>query len=141
VDFGRIDPTVLAKAASRGKAVHAACAEYNNGALDVATLPEEIQPYVQQYIAWIQAVRFEPILTECMVLSEKYSYAGTFDATGASLRADPEFGGGNFISCRCVDSNDDNVCDGGCEHPPVGLDPTKVKPPATISPIVLPACS
>jgi hypothetical protein len=74
----------------------------------------------------------------------RIEYRETLDLSGGSLLSQPFdgfFGGGNFVSCRCVDSDDDGNCDGGCVHDPIGVNPAKVKPPLEITPVASEPCS
>jgi hypothetical protein len=63
------------------------------------------------------------------------SYRSSFDATGSSLRSF-----NTQITCPCVDTNGDFVCDTGCNPAPVGLNLARA-PRATITPSVLQPCS
>jgi hypothetical protein len=63
-------------------------------------------------------------------------YRNTFDATGASLRSYQ-----NSITCPCVDTNGDNVCDTGCSPAPIGLNLARVHVAPTITPFVSQPCS
>jgi hypothetical protein len=64
------------------------------------------------------------------------SYRNSFDATGASLRSFE-----NSITCPCIDTNGDNVCDTGCSPAPIGLNPARVHVAPTITPFVSQPCS
>jgi len=73
-------------------------------------------------------------------------YAGSFSAApGSSVMADDSsVGGGNFLSCRCVDTS---PADGVCDTSPATCasaamtSGAAITPAITVTPIALPACS
>lgn len=73
--------------------------------------------------------------------ANSFSYAGTFVTNaGSSLLANDD--GGNNVSCRCVDANADSICDLPltCANALPTFNGT-VTPDATITPVMMPACS
>lgn len=77
-----VNGAVLEAARARGTAVHAACADFDRGGLDITSYPQACFPYIEAYIKFTQDTGFEPTLIECKVLSEKYGYCGTLDRVG-----------------------------------------------------------
>jgi hypothetical protein len=75
-------PEKLAAAAHRGRMVHLATEQYDNGLLDWETLDPAIAPYVQAYISWLDWVKFEPLHIEQVVYHETFRYAGRLDRVG-----------------------------------------------------------
>jgi hypothetical protein len=66
------------EAAVRGTAVHALAEEVIHGReVDV---PDHLLAHVEGYVAWLDAFKVEPILTEFQVASRQFWYAGTGDA-------------------------------------------------------------
>jgi hypothetical protein len=65
------------KAGIRGTAVHAAADQIING--HAAEVTEELYPYVDGYIRFLDAFNVEPILTERTVANRTIGYAGRFD--------------------------------------------------------------
>ncbi len=63
---------------------------------------------------------------------------GTIDLTQATLLADSN--GSNEVDCRCVDTNNDEVCDAGCAVSPTGLGSASANPAIVLVPLPLPPC-
>ncbi len=68
------------------------------------------------------------------------TYSGSLNVTGSSLLADTDAQGGTLILCRCIDTNNDGVCDRGCVQAPTGLSSATQKPTVATLPIPAPAC-
>lgn len=68
-----------------GTNVHKVCEMINNGEkINVAALSEDIRPYVNGYIKFLQTAGYTVEVSEMRVFSAKYRFAGTLDimATG-----------------------------------------------------------
>ena len=75
--YGRIDSFVLAKAASKGTAVHKAIEEYNEfGFVDAE---DEYSGYTDAYIKWHESVNPKVLASEIKVYHKLMRYAGTVD--------------------------------------------------------------
>lgn len=54
VDYSRVPPDVLERAADRGRRVHALCASYAQG-LWIPEIPEECAPYFESFTRWFDS--------------------------------------------------------------------------------------
>lgn len=66
-------------AAERGTAVHRACHYYDDGDLDEATLPDNVKPYLEQYVKALSDLKIKILANELMRYHPTYLYAGTPD--------------------------------------------------------------
>lgn len=71
---------VLEESAALGTRVHAVVESINHEPHAYQCEEEELQPYADSYREWYHANVAETVLTETRVHSDKYRYAGTFDA-------------------------------------------------------------
>jgi cysteine-rich repeat protein len=62
----------------------------------------------------------------------------TLNVAGAILTADSN--GQVALMCRCIDTNNDGVCDGGCVQAPTGIAKASVTPLPVIEPVPLGPC-
>ena len=68
------------KAANRGSMVHSLVESISKGAkIDIAGLPDEVRGYAQAFVDWFSMVKPKILLTEQVVYSLKYGYAGRLD--------------------------------------------------------------
>jgi len=74
---------ILDAKAALGTAVHLACAMHNLGVLDEDSIDPKVAPYFEQYLKFLREGGFEVVLTEHMVVSRKYRFAGCLDLWGA----------------------------------------------------------
>lgn len=77
--FDHVDPEVLARAADRGRAVHAACQFQDEGCLDLKTVSYEIDPYLA---AWEEFKKDTGVIinqNEVPKYHATLGYAGTAD--------------------------------------------------------------
>lgn len=81
-DFDRIPREVLEYKRSLGKAVHKAIELYEQQDLDLDTLDQEALPFFEAWLKFKQETGFRALLTEKIVWSAKYRYAGTLDVLG-----------------------------------------------------------
>jgi len=77
-DFSRIKPEVLAHAAARGTAVHAACAAHAQG-LWVPDLEPELTGYFQSFARWFDAMVVDVVGVELEVAHKALGYQGHLD--------------------------------------------------------------
>lgn len=75
-------PGKLAQAADRGRKVHEATEQLDNGLLDREALDPVLEPYVRAYEDWLEMTGFEPLHIERMVYHERFRYAGRLDRIG-----------------------------------------------------------
>lgn len=80
---GPPNPYYTPRAADRGTAVHAAIALDLAGELDEETLDPAVAPYLLGFRQFMLDVMPISILSEEVVFSEKYQYAGTMDWYGS----------------------------------------------------------
>jgi len=80
--FKRLDPAMVAAASERGKLVHEAVHLDNIDDLDENTVHESIEPYLRAWRRFRADRKFNPLHAETIIYSEKWNYAGTFDALG-----------------------------------------------------------
>jgi len=82
-DFSAISPERLAHAAERGRAVHRAIWLLEGGGdgsgLDQRSLHPALIPYVDGYLQYKKATRFEVVERERLVISVRYRHAGRLD--------------------------------------------------------------
>jgi len=78
-DFSMIDPVHLQWTMARGKAIHLACELYDNGNLDESTIDDEVMPYFEGWVKYIE--KEKPVFTgiERRVYSKLWQYCGTVD--------------------------------------------------------------
>ena len=73
----------------RGTAVHAVCEKLNNGEqVNVSSLDEDINRYVQGYISFLQTGLYEVTHSELRVYSPTKYYAGTVDIIAKNKKGD-----------------------------------------------------
>jgi hypothetical protein len=65
-----------------GKMVHEATEAVDLGLYNAADWPEIVWPYIDAYLAFKEAVSFEPRGVEQLLYNEAYGYCGTLDRTG-----------------------------------------------------------
>lgn len=65
-------------------------------------------------------------------------YRRSLNVTNALLKSDTS--GGTEIDCRCVDTNVDAICDGGCIQNPSGMGSATIIPAAIVVPTAMPPC-
>jgi hypothetical protein len=75
-------PDKLATAGDRGRKVHEATEQLDNGLLDREQLDPALEPYVRAYEAWLEMTGFEPLHIERIVYHERFRYAGRLDRVG-----------------------------------------------------------
>lgn len=81
-DYAMVDPEVLERAAVIGRAVHQIIADDIRGNLDEDQIDFDLLPYLDQWRAFRDTSGFVPLLSEQMVYSQRYGYAGTLDLFG-----------------------------------------------------------
>ncbi|MDP2322527.1 MAG: hypothetical protein Q8N51_00665 [Gammaproteobacteria bacterium] len=77
--FDGIPADVMETARVRGSWIHAAVDLYNRGVLDVATVSEDVKPYLANWLRFLDESRAIVTAGEMRVASRKYGYAGTLD--------------------------------------------------------------
>lgn len=82
VDYGRIDPDVLQRAADKGRAVHRMVELHAKSDLDEARLPEWLKPVLEEWLRFCSETGFVVAGSEERVYHKKYKYAGTLDLRG-----------------------------------------------------------
>lgn len=82
----RLDPERLADAANRGRLVHRAVHLYNMGDLDEDSLHQNLEPYVRGWKRFCDDHKYEPLVNETILFSERWNYAGTNDTYGTLKR-------------------------------------------------------
>lgn len=87
VDFSRVKPDILETARQRGTAVHVACALYDQGTLDYASLADESYGYLAAWILFRHQTGFEPSIIEKRLCTQFHGYAGTIDRAGSMSKA------------------------------------------------------
>lgn len=80
--YHMVDPDVLERAAEMGRAVHDLIARELSGTLDEDETAFELLPYLDMWRHFRGTSGFDPILSEQMVHSARYGYAGTLDLFG-----------------------------------------------------------
>lgn len=78
-DFSKIDPSVLARAAERGKAVHLACHYLDDDDLEWGTVSAEIAPYVRAWERFKDDTGVILNAVESPRWNATYGFAGTPD--------------------------------------------------------------
>ncbi len=81
-DWSRVDPVRLADAAHLGSCVHRMIELDVLRLLDVDALDATLRPYFDAWRDFLRVTRFNPMLSEQPLASERYSYAGTPDLYG-----------------------------------------------------------
>jgi hypothetical protein len=69
---------VTNKAKNKGTQIHAYAADLVAGH-QVTGIPDELRPYVEHYVRFIDTWQLDPILVEVVVVSYTHGYAGTLD--------------------------------------------------------------
>lgn len=82
VDYSKVPRDVLERAQLLGQAVHRATELHDNDDLDMATLSEELVPYLDAWKRFRQECDFQPITVEEKLHHPSLGYAGTSDRTG-----------------------------------------------------------
>lgn len=78
-DYSHVHPAVLERAAQRGRAVHSATHFLDDGALDVASVSDEIAPYVEAWRQFKADTRAVIVRREEPGYNKLYGYGGTPD--------------------------------------------------------------
>ena len=81
-EYRHVDHTVMDRAAALGRAVHKMIELDLRDDLDVDALDEPLHPYLRQWREFRALSGFEAILSEQIVYSARYGYAGTLDLFG-----------------------------------------------------------
>ena len=81
-DYAGIPEWILEPARDRGRAVHLVTAYDDQGVLVEDALHPYLVPYLQAWRRFRHDTKFESILIEEKVFSERYFYAGTLDRVG-----------------------------------------------------------
>jgi hypothetical protein len=81
-DFSRVDPSVLAHASMRGKAVHRAIELHEANDLDETSLHPEVRPYFDAYLRFREETEHEPIASEIPLVHPVWGYVGHPDRVG-----------------------------------------------------------
>jgi len=69
-------------AGNKGSCVHSLIEAYTKEAkIDIAGLPSEVRGYAQAFLSWQEAMKPEFLLTEQVIYSKRYGYAGRLDFT------------------------------------------------------------
>jgi hypothetical protein len=69
---------VTNKAKNRGTQVHLYAEALVQG-IEVKGVPDELRPYVENYVRFIDAWKLDPILVEVVIANYTYGFAGTLD--------------------------------------------------------------
>lgn len=77
-----VDRSVMARAAALGTAVHKLIELDIAGTLDVDGLDPQLLPYLHSWHRFLATSGFRPILSEQVVWSTRYGYAGQLDLLG-----------------------------------------------------------
>lgn len=77
-----VDPAVMQRAAALGKAVHAMIHFDCKGTLDVDSLDDVLRSYLVMWRNFRASSGFEPVLSEYVVHSRRFGYAGQIDLYG-----------------------------------------------------------
>lgn len=70
------------EAAVRGTAVHALAERVVHG--EDVDVPDELLPYVEGYVEFLDEWELEPVSTECFVASREHNFAGRYDLIARS---------------------------------------------------------
>ena len=81
-DFTRMDPGLLARAATRGTLLHKACELEALGVLDPDTVDDWIVDDVAAFFAWRSQSGFRVMFSEEIVGSKRFGFAGRLDLFG-----------------------------------------------------------
>lgn len=81
-EYRGVSPGVMERAATLGKAVHRLIELDIARALDEDTLDPVLLPYLVRWREFVAQSGFEPTMTETIVYSARYGYAGTLDLFG-----------------------------------------------------------
>ena len=79
----RLDPGWLAAARERGKLVHKAIELYNQDDLAEDSVDKSIVGYLTAWKRFCHDYKFKPLMTERIVYSERWRFAGTLDVIGS----------------------------------------------------------
>ena len=79
----RLDPGWLAAARERGKLVHKAIELYNQDDLAEDSVDKSIAGYLTAWKRFCHDYKFKPLMTERIVYSERWRFAGTLDVIGS----------------------------------------------------------
>ncbi len=84
IDLSKIPAEKLERARKFGSACHKATELHDKGVLDVTTLDEALNPYMEAWFSFLDTTGFvvEIDSIEQKVYSEKYHYAGKYDRIG-----------------------------------------------------------
>lgn len=100
------DPETLEWKRQVGKAVHKAIELYEANDLDPSSLADVIAPYFEGWIRFKRESGFRALLTEQVVGSRKYRFAGTLDVLGTRAEGpSPD----ELIDCKAVWSMGDET--------------------------------
>lgn len=81
-DLTGIPKDVLDHKSQIGIASHKACELYDLGVLDWSTVNDEVMPYFNAWIKFLEDTHFEVLLNEHLVYNKKHNYAGMLDRVG-----------------------------------------------------------
>lgn len=81
-DYAMVDPAVLERAAELGRAVHRIIELDILGGLVLEEVDFHLLPYLDQWREFLASSGFRPLLSESLVASRRYGYAGTLDLFG-----------------------------------------------------------
>ena len=82
IDYSRVPAHVLEAKSLLGRAVHDATWFFDEDDLDYDSLTDDVQEYLDGWIAYRRDSGFVPTHRELLVYSERYQYAGTIDRLG-----------------------------------------------------------
>lgn len=85
-DLSFVPLEVRDAARARGQAVHQAVQDLLQGTLDFAEISAHVVPYIRAFERFMVDAKFEPLLSEALVLSEKHGYCGRLDLFGPLQR-------------------------------------------------------
>jgi hypothetical protein len=78
-DYSRVNPVYLAECADFGNKVHKYLHFYDEGILDMSSLPDEIKPYLEGWKQFCKDYNVIHVIIEQPMASKKYMYAFTAD--------------------------------------------------------------
>jgi hypothetical protein len=82
IDYDFLSAEDRPRAMERGRDVHRAAQQHDEGSLAEETVPDEIRAYLRGWRAFRQDYGFQPTLVEHRVYNLRHGYAGCIDRTG-----------------------------------------------------------